>query len=92
MKNGKRFAFAVAAGAAALSGLVLAQAPPGGQQNQEPSRPQIVMPQQPVYKTSVDLVTTDVIPRDSRGMFVSDLKPGEFELFEDGVKRESCSC
>ncbi len=88
MKNGKRFAFAVAAGAAALSGLVLAQAPPGGQQNQEPSRPQIVMPQQPVYKTSVDLVTTDVIPRDSRGMFVSDLKPGEFELFEDGVKQE----
>jgi VWFA-related protein len=90
MMNGKRFALAVAAGAAALSGFVLAQSPPAGsgQQGGGPIKPQIVMPQQPIFKTSVDLVTTDVIPRDGRGQFVSDLKPTEFELFEDGVKQE----
>lgn len=38
---------------------------------------------------SVDLVTTDVIVRDSRtDQFIADLKPGEFEVFEDGVKQD----
>ena len=68
MKNGKRFALTVAVGAAALSGLVLAQSPPAGSgQEPPPSKPQIVAPQQPTFKTSIDLVTTDVIPRDSPG-------------------------
>jgi VWFA-related protein len=90
MKYGKRFALAVAVCAAALSGFVLAQSPPvgGGQQGGGPTKPQIVVPQQPTFRTSIDLVTTDVIPRDSRGQFVSDLKPTEFELYEDGVKQE----
>jgi VWFA-related protein len=87
MKNGKWFAAAVALGAAALSGLVLAQGPPAGGQ-QAPGQKQIVAPQLPTFRTSVDLVTTDVIPRDSRGQFVSDLKPSEFELYEDGVKQD----
>jgi VWFA-related protein len=34
------------------------------------------------------MVTTDVITRDSSGQFVSDLKPEEFEVYEDGVKQE----
>ncbi len=90
MKNGKRFALAVAVGAAALSGFLLAQSPPAGsgQSAGGPAKPQIVVPQQPTFKTSIDLVTTDVIPRDSRGVFVSDLRPREFELYEDGVKQE----
>lgn len=93
MKNGKRFSLAVAIGAAMLSGYVLAQGPPGatGQQTEQtgaPAKPQLIPPQTPTFKISADLVTTDVIPRDSRGQFVSDLKPGEFELYEDGVKQQ----
>jgi VWFA-related protein len=41
---------------------------------------------------SVDLVTTDVIPRDARNdQFIADLKPSEFEIFEDGVKQDIVS-
>jgi VWFA-related protein len=101
MKRRKRLAWTMAIGAAVCSGLVLAQAPPGGGQqpppaggqkppagSQAPPVREIVAPQQPTFKISADLVTTDVIPRDSRGQFVSDLKPSEFELFEDGVKQD----
>ena len=68
--------------------MVLAQSQPpaGGQQGSTPG--QVVTPQQPTFRTSIDLVTTDVIPRDSRGQFVADLKPSEFELDQDGVKQE----
>ena len=48
-------------------------------------------PQTPTFRASVDLVTTDVIVRDSKEQFVSDLKPTEFEVFEDGVKQEIVS-
>jgi VWFA-related protein len=48
-------------------------------------------PQTPTFRASVDLVTTDVIVRDSKDQFVSDLKPTEFEVFEDGVKQEIVS-
>ncbi len=48
-------------------------------------------PQQPTFRASVDLVTTDVIVRDSKDQFVSDLKPTEFEVFEDGVRQEIVS-
>jgi VWFA-related protein len=44
--------------------------------------------QKPTFKTGVTLVTTDVIVRDSKGQFVSDLKPGDFEVFEDNVKQD----
>jgi VWFA-related protein len=97
IKHGTRFALA-ALGTAALSGLLLAagqqQNPPSGSQGQPPprqegiNRPQIVPQQPPTFKTSIDLVTTDVIPRDGRGQFVADLKPTEFELYEDGVKQD----
>ena len=39
----------------------------------------------------VDLVTTDVIVRDSRDQFISDLKMDEFEVFEDGVPQNLVS-
>jgi VWFA-related protein len=45
----------------------------------------------PTFRVSVDLVTTDVIVRDNRDQFVSDLKAGELEVFEDGIKQEISS-
>lgn len=88
--NGKRFALA-ALSAALLSVGADAQGPPGGQQGQAPitpTHPQIVpQDKKPTFTAGVELITTDVIPRDGRGQFVADLKPGEFELSEDGVKQ-----
>ncbi len=46
---------------------------------------------QPTFKIQVDLVSTDVIPRDEKGNFVADLTKGEFEIFEDNVKQEISS-
>ena len=37
----------------------------------------------------VELVTTDVVVRDSNGQFISDLKKEEFEVLEDGVPPDS---
>ena len=49
-------------------------------------------PQQPTFRVAVDLVTTDVIVRDSdTDAFVSDLTVDEFEVYEDGVKQEIVS-
>jgi VWFA-related protein len=39
----------------------------------------------------VDLVTTDVLVRDSKGNFVPDLKKDEFEVYEDGVLQDISS-
>jgi VWFA-related protein len=47
---------------------------------------------QPTFRVDVDLVTTDVIVRDSKSdQFIADLKAGEFEVYEDGVKQELTS-
>jgi Ca-activated chloride channel family protein len=43
--------------------------------------------QQGRFKTSVDLVNVAVMVIDRQGNFISDLKPEDFELFEDGVKQ-----
>ena len=53
--------------------------------------PQPPQPPQPTFRASVDLVTTDVIVRDGRDQFVADLKAGEFDVFEDGVKQDIVS-
>jgi VWFA-related protein len=47
--------------------------------------------QQPTFRVNVDLVTTDVIVRDNRGQFVSDLKVGELDVYEDGTKQDIAS-
>jgi VWFA-related protein len=39
-------------------------------------------------RSSVDLVTSDVIVRDDKGRFVSDLKQAEFDVYEDGVRQD----
>jgi len=61
-------------------------------QAQAPAAPAPQTPGQPTFRVSVDLVTTDVIVRDQRSdQFVADIKPGEFEVYEDGVKQEIAS-
>jgi len=91
--NGKRFAVA-ALGAALLSTALAAHSssPPGqggGQGQNPPAKPQIVPPPpQATFRSAVDLVTTDVIARDNAGQFVADLKPADFEVYEDGVKQQ----
>jgi VWFA-related protein len=49
-------------------------------------------PPQPTFRVSVDLITTDLIARDSKSdQFIADLKPNEIEVYEDGVKQEIVS-
>jgi VWFA-related protein len=59
-----------------------------GQAAQQPGAQQ---PQQPTFRVNVDLVTTDVIVRDGRDQFISDLKPTEFEVYEDGIRQDIVS-
>ncbi len=48
--------------------------------------------EQPTFRVDVDLVTTDVIVRDAKtDQFIADLKAGDFEIFEDGIKQELSS-
>ena len=46
---------------------------------------------QPTFRADVTLITNDVIVRDSRGQFVSDLRRDEFAIYEDGVEQEVAS-
>ena len=76
-----------------LAGSVLLAQAPGA-----PSQaPQGVPPktdqlgQKPTFRVTVDLVTNDVIARDSKGQFVADLSKEDFELLEDGVPQEIAS-
>jgi VWFA-related protein len=63
-----------------------AQAPSQAPQPQAPAQPPVI------FRGGVDLVTSDVIVRDLRNdQFVSDLKPEEFEVYEDGVKQQIVS-
>ena len=84
------FALALAASALYVSEASLhAQARPAqpaaaAQQDQQP--------QQPTFRSTAELVTTDVIVRDVKNdQFMSDLKPTDFEVYEDGVKQELAS-
>jgi VWFA-related protein len=47
--------------------------------------------QKPTFRVTVDLVTNDVIARDSRGQFVADLSKDDFEVYEDGVLQDVAS-
>ena len=64
-----------------------------GQQPQPPKQEGVLAPQTgpTVFRTAVNLVTTDVIVRDGRGQFVADLKSADFEVLEDGTKQEIAS-
>jgi VWFA-related protein len=48
--------------------------------------------QLPVFRGAAELVTTDVIVRDAKSdQFIADLKPGTFDVFEDGKKQDLAS-
>ena len=81
------FALLVAAGAPPVPETAHAQGAA-----QQPASPPPAPSQTPTFRASVDLITTDMIARNSRTeQFVADLKPGEIEIYEDGVKQEIVS-
>jgi VWFA-related protein len=45
-------------------------------------------PQGPVIRVTVDLVQLDAAVTDSKGRHVADLKPGEFQILEDGKRQK----
>jgi VWFA-related protein len=47
--------------------------------------------EQPTFRSGVTLVSTDVIPRDSSGRFISDLTRENFTVLEDGVQQTLAS-
>lgn len=68
----------------ALVALLLAAAP-GAQEPQAPAPPdpQTADAQQPTFKAGINFVRVDVIVTDSKGNPVVDLRPEDFEVFED---------
>jgi VWFA-related protein len=87
MRNTAKF---LTAGAFALL-LALGSAPRPTMYAQAP-QPQAGPTQQPTFRVSVDLITTDMIARDSKSdQFIADLKPEEIEIYEDGVKQTMVS-
>jgi len=44
--------------------------------------------QRPVIRSSVLYVSTEVVVRDDKAQFVSSLRKGDFDVFEDGVKQD----
>jgi len=62
-------------------------------QSPAPAPPAVQQPQEsPNFRVSVDLITTDMIPRDAKSaQFIADLKPEEIEVYEDGVKQKIAS-
>jgi VWFA-related protein len=76
----------LAVGAFAL----LAVGPLSGQAPQAPATP-AQQPDRPTFRVNIDLVTTDVIVRDARDQFVSDIRPDELEVYEDGVRQQIAS-
>ena len=47
--------------------------------------------QQPIFRSGVTVVTTDVIVRDAAGVFMADLIPEDFIIYEDDVLQEVSS-
>jgi VWFA-related protein len=106
-KIGRHVALAVIAPMLATAALLGQQAPPSGAPQGQPPQQATPPPgqkpgqtppagaerlaQQPTFRLAVDLVRTDVIVRDHRDQFVADLKPTEFEVFEDGVRQDIVS-
>jgi len=65
---------------------------PAAAQQPAPDKP-IIAPsnQGTVIRRSFDIVSTDVIVRDNKGVFIADLKKNDFEVYEDGVKQDLTS-
>lgn len=65
--------------------------PPQQAGSQAKPEPQAVPTQKPTFKVNIELVTQDVIVRDSKGTFLPDLKRDEFQVYEDGVLQDVVS-
>ena len=97
MRNTAKFllagAFALAVALCAIQVMEIAayaQAQPA--RPAQPAQQQPQQTQQPTFRSTAELVTTDVIVRDAKNdQFMADLKPTDFEVFEDGVKQELAS-
>ena len=65
----------------------------GAAKAQQPQAPAPEAPEapNPTFRTSVNLVSSDVIVRNRRGQFQADLTRGDFEVYEDCVKQELSS-
>jgi VWFA-related protein len=48
----------------------------------------VAQPQQPVFRTEANLVRRVVKVHDAKGQAVYDLRPEDFEVFEDGVRQQ----
>lgn len=80
------FAFALVQAPAAQQRRGQPQAPAPQQQQQQQQQ------QTPTFRSTAELVTTDVIVRDAKtDQFMADLKPTDFEIYEDGVKQDLAS-
>jgi VWFA-related protein len=69
----------------------VAQTPAAKPASPAAQTPATSSPQRDIFRTRVDLVTSDVIARDGKGQFIADLKKDEFEVYEDGVKQNLIS-
>ena len=85
-------------GLKALAVLTIVSAFGAGIDAQNPQQPAPPAPAPPpaagqrdVFRSGVDVVTTDVIVRDQQGQFVPDLTKDEFTVLEDGVKQDVVS-
>src|SRR5687767_2145501 len=93
MRHAAKF---LAAGAFALAVATVPGRPIETVYAQAPQQPAAPAPadqaaQQPTFRVSVDLVTTDLIVRDARDQFVADLKPEEIQVYEDGILQDVAS-
>ncbi len=77
----------VIAAALALGGATTAQQQPPPQSQQQP--PSQDPPQRPpTFKSGINFVRVDVIVSDDKGNPILDLKPEEFQVFEDGAQQK----
>jgi VWFA-related protein len=87
MRNAAKYLVAGAFAAMCAAGIIVAT-----EQRVAAQTPVAPGQAQPTFRVDVDLVTTDVIVRDSKtDQFIADLKAGEFEVYEDGVKQDLSS-
>src|SRR5438477_1550872 len=85
MRTTRFDALVLAAALAATSG------PAGGAAEPQASPAATPRPELPTFTAATNAVTLDVVVRDKKGKMVRDLQPGDFEVYEDGVKQAVAS-